>query len=55
MPKPLPIGVPVADLRPTQMTVGFREVEIKRRQWREADGKAQVRLLRSHVVPAVFR
>ncbi len=54
MPKPLPIGVPVTDLRPTQMTVGFREVEIKRRQWREADGEARVRLLRSHVVPAVL-
>jgi hypothetical protein len=54
MPKPLPIGVPVAGLRPTQMTVGFREVEIKRRQWREADAQARVRLLRSHVVPAVL-
>ena len=54
MPKPLAIGVPVIDLRPTQMTVGFREVEIKRRQWREADGEGQVRLLRSHVVPAVL-
>jgi hypothetical protein len=54
MAKPLPIGVPVVDLRPTQMTVGFREVEIKRRQWREADAEARVRLLRSHVVPAVL-
>jgi hypothetical protein len=50
---PLPIGVPVIDLRPTQMTVGFREVEIKRRQWREADEEARVKLLRRHVVPAV--
>jgi hypothetical protein len=24
----LPIGVPVVELHPTQMTVGFREVEI---------------------------
>jgi hypothetical protein len=39
---PLPIGVPVVDLRPTQMTVGFREVEIKRRQWREADEEFRV-------------
>jgi len=36
------------------MTVGFREVEIKRRQWREADAEARVRMLRSHVVPAVL-
>jgi hypothetical protein len=53
MSEPLPIGVPVTDLRPTQMTVGFREVEIKRRQWREADEEARAKLLRSHVVPAV--
>jgi hypothetical protein len=48
------IGVPVADLRPTQMTVGFREVEIKRLQWREADEVARTKLLRRHVVPAVI-
>ena len=27
--------VPVADLVPTQMTVGMREVSFKRRRWRE--------------------
>jgi hypothetical protein len=48
------IGVPVTDLRPTQMTIGFREVEIKRRQWREANDEARVKLLRRHVVPAVI-
>lgn len=47
------IGVSLADLRPTQMTVGFREVAIKRRQWREADDEARTELLRRHVVPAV--
>ena len=54
MAEQLAIGVPVADLRPTQMTVGFREVEIKRRQWREADEEARITLLRRHVVPAVI-
>src|SRR5580658_4172418 len=53
MPKLLPIGVPLTDLRPTQMTVGFREVEIKRRQWRDADNEERAKLLRRHVVPAV--
>jgi hypothetical protein len=53
MPNALPLGVPIADLRPTQMTVGFHEVAIKRRQWREADDEARVGLLRRHVVPAV--
>ena len=54
MAQQLPIGVPVSDLRPTQMTIGFREVEIKRRQWRDADEAARTRLLRRHVVPAVI-
>ena len=53
MSNPLAIGIPVTDLRPTQMTCGFREVEIKRRQWREADEDEKTRLLRRHVVPAV--
>jgi hypothetical protein len=43
MSDPIPIGVPVTDLRPTQMTVGFREVEIKRRQWREANDEARAK------------
>jgi len=30
MSKSLPTGFPIGELRPTQMTVGFREVEIKR-------------------------
>lgn len=54
MPDSVPIGVPVRDLRPTQMTVGFREVEIKRRQWRAADEAERTKLLRRHVVPAVI-
>ena len=49
-----PIGIPVPELRPTQMTVGFREVAIKRRQWREANEEGRQRLLRRHVVPAVI-
>jgi hypothetical protein len=54
MSEPLPIGIPVRELRPTQMTVGFREVEIKRRQWRDADDAGRIKLLRRHVVPAVI-
>jgi len=50
----VPIGVPVAKLRPTQMTVGFREVELKRREWHDADEKERAKLLRHHVVPAVI-
>lgn len=50
----IPIGVPVANLRPTQMTVGFREVAYKRREWRDAGKKARAKLLRRHVLPAVI-
>jgi hypothetical protein len=53
MSEPIPIGVSLTDLRPTQMTVGFREVEIKRRQWRDATDESRAKLLRRHVVPAV--
>ena len=50
----IPIGIPVTDLRPTQMTVGLREVKLKRRQWREATPKDRAHLLRRHVGPAVI-
>ncbi|MDP9096362.1 MAG: chromosome partitioning protein ParB [Pseudomonadota bacterium] len=50
----LPIGVTPSDLRPTQMTLGFREVEVKRRQWQAAGGEDRARILRRHVVPAVI-
>ena len=53
MPHPLPIGVPITDLRPTQMTVGYREVEIKRYQWRKANDEERITLLQRHIVPAV--
>ena len=54
MPDTVPFGVSLKDLRPTQMTVGFREVNIKRRQWRNADDAEKTKLLRRHVVPAVL-
>jgi hypothetical protein len=54
MSESLPVGVPIPDLRPTQMTAGFREVEIKRRQWHDADDKGRAALLRSHVAPLVI-
>ena len=50
----IPIGVPVADLRPTQMTVGWREVQHKRQQWHGANGEERAQLLRRHVLPAVI-
>jgi len=49
----IPIGVSVAELRPTQITCGLREVELKRKAWRKADDTEKAHLLRTHVVPAV--
>ena len=46
--------VEIADLRPTQMTVGLHEVEAKRRQWREAKADKRLKILGRHAVPTVI-
>ena len=45
--------VRIADLRPTQMTVGFHEVEEKRQAWRARSGKKESAYLGSHMIPVV--
>ena len=45
--------VAVNDLRPTQMTVGLREVEAKRAQWRKAGEDKQADILGNHMVPVI--
>ncbi|MBF9233185.1 ParB-like protein [Microvirga alba] len=45
--------VPLEDLRPTQITVGMREVEEKRRRWREK-GKKGAQFLGTHMIPVVL-
>ena len=37
--EPVLTTVAIVDLRPTQITVGMREVLAKRKHWREAAGK----------------
>jgi hypothetical protein len=37
--EPILTTVAISDLRPTQITVGMREVTAKRRRWREIAGK----------------
>ncbi len=51
---PLTALAEIGDLLPTQMTVGLREVNIKRKRWRDAPSR-QVRdqILASHTVPVV--
>jgi len=46
--------VPILELRPTQMTVGMREVKEKRQRWREHKSKKkQEELLGRHMIPVV--
>ena len=46
--------VKIKDLRPTQMTVGMREVEEKRKRWREHKGKKKAEFLGSHMIPVLL-
>jgi hypothetical protein len=46
--------VSILALRPTQMTVGMREVKEKRKRWREHDEKKQADLLGRHMIPVVY-
>ena len=52
-PEPVLHPIPILDLRPTQITVGMREVEEKRRGWREKGDKAAT-FLGSHMIPVVL-
>src|SRR5881398_31224 len=47
--------VPILSLRPTQMTVGLREVKEKRKRWREHKSeKKRAELLGKHMIPVVL-
>jgi hypothetical protein len=47
--------VPILSLRPTQMTVGMREVKEKRKRWREQKSeKKRGELLGKHMIPVVL-
>jgi hypothetical protein len=46
--------VAIADLRPTQMTVGLREVKAKRDEWRQSGDDKQATFLGRHMVPVIL-
>jgi hypothetical protein len=46
--------VAIADLRPTQITVGMREVNAKRKRWREMRGKKGAKFLGTHMIPVIL-
>ena len=45
---------PIKELRPTQITVGMREVKEKRKRWREQSGKKGADFLGKHMIPVVL-
>jgi len=45
--------IPILALRPTQMTVGMREVKDKRKRFREEKGKKQSEMIGRHMIPVV--
>ena len=46
--------VDIADLRPTQITVGMREVRAKQKGWREKKGKKGGEFLGKHMIPVIL-
>lgn len=46
--------VPIADLVPTQVTVGMREVELKRRSWREKHSHEAANYLKKRRFPVIL-
>ncbi|WP_232628093.1 ParB-like protein [Methylobacterium sp. Leaf118] len=51
---PLLTPIPIAELRPTQMTVGLREVAEKRRRWRAHDADKKAAFLGAHMIPVLL-
>src|SRR6516165_11506620 len=45
--------IPILDLRPTQMTVGMREVKEKRKRFREQKAEKQRETIGRHMIPVV--
>jgi hypothetical protein len=52
--EPILHPTPLAELRPTQITVGMREVAAKRREWRRKHGDKAGTFLAEHMVPVVL-
>jgi hypothetical protein len=52
--EPLLTTVAIVDLRPTQITVGMREVMAKRKHWQETGEKKGPKFLGKHMIPAIL-
>src|ERR1700722_11504607 len=51
--EPLLHPVPIADLRPTQITVGMREVKAKQKGWQQFDKQKKAEFLGRHMIPVI--
>src|SRR5476649_321163 len=51
--EPILSPVKIRRLRPTQMTVGLREVEEKRRQWRAREDESAAAFLGRYMIPVL--
>jgi hypothetical protein len=51
---PVLITVPIKELRPTQITVGFHEVAEKRRHWSSLPDEKREHFVASHMVPVLL-
>jgi hypothetical protein len=45
--------VPISELRPTQITVGMREVKAKRERWKATSEKKRGEFLGKHMIPVI--
>jgi hypothetical protein len=52
--EPLLHPIDILDLRPTQITVGMREVEAKRKAWRLKEGDKGAEFLGQHMIPVIL-
>jgi hypothetical protein len=52
--EPVLTTVDVIGLRPTQITVGMREVMAKRKRWRETGAKKSEKFLGTHMIPVIL-
>jgi hypothetical protein len=52
--EPLLKPVPINELRPTQITVGMREVELRRNHWRTLGRKKDAEYLGRHMIPVIL-
>ena len=46
--------VSIAALRPTQITVGMREVKAKRKSWRDHPDRKKADFLGKHLIPVIW-